>query len=66
MTRVAVDSVSHTESGRPVLPPFVLATEWLPVVLVFGGLALVAAGALGRMAIGYARLPLHVLTRREE
>ncbi|MBI2965274.1 MAG: ABC transporter permease [Chloroflexi bacterium] len=66
MTRVAVDSVSHTESGRPVLPPFVLSMEWLPVMLVFGGLALVAAAALGRMAIEYARLPLHMLTRRDE
>lgn len=66
MTRIAVDSVSHTESGRPVLPPFVLAMEWLPVVLVFGGLTLVAALALGRLAVEYVRLPLHVLTRRDE
>ncbi|MBI4307065.1 MAG: hypothetical protein HY678_12165, partial [Chloroflexi bacterium] len=66
MTRLAVDAVSHTESGREVLPPFVIVTEWLPVTLVYAGLAILASALLLRFLRTYARLPLHILTRREE
>jgi hypothetical protein len=65
MTRVAVDAVSHTESGRPVLPPFTVVMEWQPLALVFGGLTVVAIVALGRLSFEYVRLPLHALTRRD-
>lgn len=66
MTRMAVDSVSHTESGLPVLPPFVVVTDWTPVALVVGGLAVVALGTVAQLVTSYVRLPLHVLTRRAE
>jgi len=66
MIRVGVDSVSHTESGRPVLPPFVIAMEWLPLALVFGGLAVVVLATLGRLSLDFVRMPLHTLTRRED
>jgi ABC-type antimicrobial peptide transport system permease subunit len=66
MTTVAVASVSHTESGRPLVPPFVLAMDWLPVALVSGGLVMVAVVALGFLAFEFGRLPLHALTRGDE
>ncbi|MBI4219859.1 MAG: hypothetical protein HY682_06940 [Chloroflexi bacterium] len=66
MTRLAVDAVSHTEKGLEVLPPFVIVTEWLPVVFVYSGLAIIAAALLARFARAYTHLPLHILTRREE
>lgn len=66
MTRMAVDSVSHTETGRPVLPPFVVVTDWTPIALVVAGLAVVALGMLAQLATSYVRLPLHALTRRTD
>ncbi|MBN4064813.1 hypothetical protein JYU04_03655, partial [Dehalococcoides mccartyi] len=62
-SRVAVGAIAYSETGRALLPPFILQTNWWPVlaILVTAGIA----GFIGVVAsfIGFLRRPLHELTR---
>jgi len=65
-SRVAVGAIAHSETGRELLPPFILQTSWWPVATI---LVLAAgAGIIGVVSafIGFLRTPLHELTRSAE
>jgi len=66
VSRIAVASVAHSESGRELVPPFILQTEWTPIVLMLAGLAVAGGVALVGLIRGFARAPLHDLTRLHE
>lgn len=66
MSRIAVESVAHTETGARLLPPFVLTTQWLSVGLIYATLAVVGAFAAARMARAFGRQALNQITRIEE
>ena len=62
-SRIAVGAIAYSETGRALLPPFILQTNWWPVlaILVLAGVA----GAVGVISsfVGFLRRPLHELTR---
>jgi hypothetical protein len=65
-SRVAVGAIAHSETGRELLPPFILQTNWWPALII---LALaVGAGVVGVVSsfVGFLRTPLHELTRSAE
>jgi ABC-type antimicrobial peptide transport system permease subunit len=66
VSRIAVSSMAHTATGRELIPPFILQTEWLPTVIVVGLAVVTAAVILLGIIRAYPRLPLHVLTRTSE
>ncbi|MEX2378443.1 MAG: hypothetical protein WD848_10495 [Dehalococcoidia bacterium] len=63
VSRLAVSSMAHTETGGALLPPFVLQTSWIQPALLVGVVALTAAVIIGGILLAYPRLPLHMLTR---
>jgi len=65
-SRVAVGAIAHSDSGRALLPYFILETSWWPLILVLAIAA--AAGFIGVVSafIGFLRKPLHELTRSAE
>jgi predicted lysophospholipase L1 biosynthesis ABC-type transport system permease subunit len=65
-SRVAVGAIAHTETGRELLPPFILQTSWWPVLMILGIAA--ATGVFGVVSsfIGFLRRPLHELIRSGE
>ncbi|MCH7734062.1 MAG: hypothetical protein IH961_02485 [Chloroflexi bacterium] len=66
MTSVAVDAISHTESGGRLIPPFVLSTEWAGVSIVYVIIGAIAIFAAVKMFRQYRRLALNELMRMEE
>lgn len=65
-SRLAVGAIAYSETGRALLPPFILQTSWWPVLAI-----LVIAGVAGFIGIassfiGFLRKPLHELTRTTE
>jgi hypothetical protein len=65
-SRVAVGAIAYSETGRALLPPFILQTDWWPVLAILGIAAV--AGFVGVVSsfIGFLRRPLHELTRSAE
>ncbi|MDP6667824.1 MAG: hypothetical protein QF357_10580, partial [Dehalococcoidia bacterium] len=65
-SRVAVGAIAHSETGRELLPPFVLQTNWWPVLAILA--VAILAGVIGVVSsfIGFLRTPLHELTRSTE
>lgn len=65
-SRVAVGALAYSETGRALLPPFILQTNWWPVVVML--LITGSAGLIGVVAafLGFLRRPLHELTRSSE
>ena len=63
VSRLAVRSLTFTQSGGDLLPPFVLQTNWIPVAIlatVIVGSTLIAVYRIMRQ---YRTLPIHELTR---
>jgi ABC-type antimicrobial peptide transport system permease subunit len=63
VSRLAVSSLTFTQSGRELLPPFVMQTNWIPVAIltaVIVGSTLVAVYSIMRQ---YRIIPIHELTR---
>ena len=63
VSRLAVSSLTFTQSGGELLPPFVMQTNWVPVGIlaaVIIGATLVAVYSIMRQ---YRTLPIHELTR---
>ncbi len=66
MTSVAVDAISHTESGGRLIPPFVLSTDWAGVSLVYVIVGVIGILAAVKMFRQFRRLALNQLMRVEE
>jgi hypothetical protein len=62
-SQVAVGAIAHSDTGRELLPPFILQTNWLPVVIILA--TTIGAGVVGVVAsfVNFLRRPLHELTR---
>ncbi len=63
VSRLAVSSLTFTQTGGELLPPFVMQTNWVPVAIlaaVIIGATLVAVYTIMRQ---YRTLPIHELTR---
>ena len=65
-SRVAVGAIAYSETGRALLPPFILQTDWWPVLTILAVAAV--AGMFGVISsfVGFLRKPLHELTRSAE
>ncbi len=65
-SRIAVGAIAYSESGRELLPPFILQTSWWPVLTIL--IVAAAAGLFGVISsfISFLRRPLHELTRSAE
>ena len=63
VSRLAVSSLTFTQTGGDLLPPFVMQTNWVPVVIL--GVLIVGATliAVYRIMRQYRTLPIHELTR---
>ncbi|MCH7739388.1 MAG: FtsX-like permease family protein [Chloroflexi bacterium] len=66
MTDVAVDAISHTESGGRLIPPFVLSTDWTGVSLIYVIIGVIGIFAAVKMFRQFRRLALNQLMRVEE
>ena len=62
-SRMAVDAIAYSETGRALLPPFFLQTMWLPVWMIL--FIVLSAGVIivGFSFVNFLRRPLHELTR---
>ncbi len=62
-SRVAVGTLAYSETGRALLPPFILQITWWPVLVIL--ITASAAGFVGVASsfISFLRRPLHELTR---
>jgi hypothetical protein len=65
-SRIAVGAIAYSDTGRELLPPFILQTSWWPVLAILVTAAV--AGFIGVVSsfIGFLRRPLHELTRSAE
>jgi len=48
------------------LPPFILATQWEPVLLGYVLLGAIAVAAVGLLTVRYSRRAMHDATRLQE
>ncbi len=65
MSTLLVSSVAVTETGDPVVPPFILVTDWNLLVLVYTALLAVFAGAIYALNRSILHLDLHTVSRVE-
>ena len=63
VSRIAVNSMTFTQTGGRLLPPFVLDTNWIPIGFLAALVATVVIVAIVNIIIDYRRLPIHSLTR---
>ncbi len=63
VSRLAVGSLTFTETGGELLPPFIMQTNWLPTLTLALVVAVSTAVAIFRIMQQYRELPLHELTR---
>jgi ABC-type antimicrobial peptide transport system permease subunit len=66
VSRIAVSSIAHTATGRELIPPFVLQTNWLPPALLLSAMAIAAALSIGAIVRSFSRSPIHELVRTRE
>ncbi len=63
---LAVGSIAHTATGRELVPPFILQTNWVPVSLLLGAVVTTVAVSLVAILRAYERAPIHELVRSPE
>ena len=63
VSRIAVNSMTFTQTGGRLLPPFVLDTNWLPIGFLAALVGTVILVAIVNIVISYRRLPIPTLTR---
>jgi len=63
---LAVNVSTRTSSGDEPLPPFILATQWEPVLLGYVLIGAIAVVSVAFLTVRYSRRDLHVTTRLEE
>ncbi len=65
MSSIMVSSVAITEQGGPVIPPYILTTDWAFMGPIYGVLAVIFVGALLWLSRSVTRASLHEMTRLE-
>ena len=65
MSSIMVSSVAVTEEGGPVIPPFILTTDWVFMGPIYAALIAIFVGALLWLARSVRRVRLHEMTRLE-
>ncbi len=65
MSGLLVSALAVTEDGLPVIPPFVLTTDWAFMAPIYAVLTAIFVGALLWLARSSARRDIHELTREE-
>ena len=65
MSNIMVSSVAVTENGRPVVPPYILTTDWAFMGAIYVALAVIFVGALLWLARSVTRVNLYEMTRVE-
>ncbi|MBN4059464.1 hypothetical protein JYT32_00950, partial [Dehalococcoides mccartyi] len=65
-SRIAVGALAYSDTGRALLPPFILQTSWWPVFVMLGLVAGAAVIGVVSSIIGLLRTPIHELTRSAE
>ncbi len=65
MSDIMVSAVAVTENGFPVVPPYILTTDWTFMGVVYVALILIFVGALLWLSRSAARVNLHEMTRME-
>jgi hypothetical protein len=63
---LAADSIAHTATGRELLPPFVLQTNWVPAALLLAAVVAAVAVSIAAILRAFARAPIHELVRSPE
>ncbi len=62
-SRVAVGAIAYSETGRALLPPFILQTNWWPVLVILTAAAIAGIVGIVSSFVSFLRKPLHELTR---
>ena len=65
MSNIMVSAVAVTENGFPVVPPYILTTDWLFMGAIYVALTFIFVAALLWLARSVARVNLHEMTRME-
>ena len=65
MSNIMVSAVAVTENGLPVVPPYILTTDWPFMGAIYAALIFIFVGALLWLARSTARVNLHEMTRME-
>ena len=63
VSRIAINSMTFTQTGGRLLPPFVLDTNWIPIGFLAALVGTVIVVAIVNILIDYRRMPIHSLTR---
>lgn len=63
VSRLAVSSLTFTESGGELLPPFIMQTNWVPTLVLAAVVAISTAISIFNIVRRYRDMPLHELTR---
>ncbi len=65
MSNIMVSAVAVTENGFPVVPPYILTTDWAFMGAIYAALAFIFVGALLWMSRAATRVNLYEMTRVE-
>ena len=65
MSNIMVSAVAVTENGFPVVPPYILTTDWPFMGVVYVALISIFVGALLWLSRSVAKVNLHEMTRME-
>ena len=65
MSDIMVTALAVTETGRPVVPPFILTTEWAFMGPIYAALIATFVGALAWLSRSATRVNIHELSRLE-
>ena len=65
MSDILVSALAVTENGFPVVPPFILTTDWGFMAPIYAALVVTFVGALLWLARSVSRINIHELSRLE-
>ncbi len=65
MSDIMVSAVAVTETGQPVVPPYILTTDWPFMGFIYAALTCIFVGALLWLSRSVAKVNLHEMTRLE-
>ena len=63
MSTILVSSVAVTETGRQIVPPYILMTDWPFMAAIYAALVSIFLISLYSLARNMLRLDLHAISR---